>query len=176
MLSLRLDINPVPASRPRVSRFGTYYGKRHKAARSETLALLSEMREEGLLPEAPLSGRLRVWVVFSVKKPKTTKLTTPRGDIDNYLKLLLDCCTGYIWEDDQQITHICAFKDFAVGEGFIDLLVEENDDGATDGVVRQDSEETLPDSDHPGTPRNTGFDFCAGGHVSLPDLPPRGES
>ena len=134
MLTIRLALNPVPASRPRVSKWGTYYGKRHQAFRSEALDLLSGMREEGVLPEVPMSGKLRVWVVFSIKKPKTTKLATPRGDIDNYMKLLLDCCNGIIWEDDQQIAQINAFKNYAVDGGSIDLVVEEIDD-ETDGPV-----------------------------------------
>ena len=134
MLTIRLELNPVPASRPRVSKWGTYYGKRHQAFRSEALDLLSGMREEGVLPEVPMSGKLRVWVVFSIKKPKTTKLATPRGDIDNYMKLLLDCCNGIIWEDDQQIAQINAFKNYAVHGGSIDLVVEEIDD-ETDGPV-----------------------------------------
>ena len=134
MLTIRLELNPVPASRPRVSKWGTYYGKRHQAFRSEALDLLSGMREEGVLPEVPMSGKLRVWVVFSIKKPKTTKLATPRGDIDNYMKLLLDCCNGIIWEDDQQIAQINAFKNYASDEGSIDLVVEEIDD-ETDGPV-----------------------------------------
>ena len=67
MLTIRLELNPVPASRPRVSKWGTYYGKRHQAFRSEALDLLSGMREEGVLPEVPMSGKLRVWVVFSIK-------------------------------------------------------------------------------------------------------------
>ena len=171
MLTYRLNINPVPASRPRVSKWGTYYGKRHQAFRSEALALLGGMREEGLLPEAPLSGRLLVWVMFSVKKPKTTKLTTPRGDIDNYLKLLLDCCTGFIWEDDQQIVRVCAFKDFAADEGLIDLVVEEiDDDNKADGAM-EGSQEDDPGPVDSSPLGDEGLHHCAGGHVFIPHLP-----
>ena len=168
MLTIRLELNPVPASRPRVTRWGTYYGKNHQAFRSEALALLSQMREDGILPEVPMSGKLRVWVVFSLKKPKTTKLKTPRGDIDNYMKLLLDCCNGIIWEDDQQIAHINAFKDFASDEGSIDLVVEEIDD-ETDGPVhpaRRD-EPIAPD---PESPEDQGLDNCARGYVFIPNF------
>ncbi len=167
MLSIRLNLNPVPASRPRVSKWGTYYGKRHQAFRSEALALLDGMREGGLLPDAPLSGRLRVWVVFSVKKPKTTKLMTPRGDIDNFMKITLDCCTGYIWEDDHQIERICAFKDFAVGEGSIDLVVEEIDNDNGDKET-----DAHPAADDPISLGDKGFDNCARGFVFIPNLPP----
>ena len=170
MFTTRFNLNPVPASRPRVSKWGTYYGKRHQAFRSEAVALLSKMREEGLLPTVPLNGRLRVWVVFSVQKPKTTKLATPRGDIDNFLKLILDCCTGFIWEDDHQIERVCAFKGFAADEGSIDLVVEEIDDD-TDGTVRQ-TEETDPESEDPDTPGDDGVDHPDKGFAPLPSVSP----
>jgi Holliday junction resolvase RusA-like endonuclease len=99
MRYLSLPLNPVPASRPRVSKWGTYYGKRHKAYRSKALALLNRMRDRDNLHN-PLSGRLIVFVLFEVERPRKTILEIPKPDIDNYLKLLLDCCTGFLWDDD----------------------------------------------------------------------------
>jgi Holliday junction resolvase RusA-like endonuclease len=125
MLYLCLPINPVPASRPRVSRWGTYYGKRHTACRSKTKALLTEMRDNGTLPSVLLTGRLVVWVVFQVEKPKTSKLVAPRGDIDNYAKLLFDCCTQHVWVDDIQIDIMSARKVWADGGGRTDLWIKE---------------------------------------------------
>jgi len=173
MLKVRLEVNPVPASRPRVSKWGTYYGKRHQAMRSEAVALLSSMREQGFLPAKPMSGSLRVWVAFAVKRPKTSKLNTPRGDIDNYLKILLDCCNGIVWEDDIQIENICAHKDFADDEGFIDLWVEEKTND-TNGLVRRKDEEGVTGTAHPESFGDGGFDFSAGCFTSVPDLPAGG--
>ncbi len=126
MISLRLPIDPVPASRPRVTRWGTYYGKRHQAFRVEALALLEKLREEGILPKEPSPEKLTVIVAFKVKKPRTSKLVTPRGDIDNYSKVFLDCCTGFVWRDDVQIEKLQATKAWAKDEGYIDLTVLEN--------------------------------------------------
>ena len=104
---LRLPLNPVPASRPRVTKWGTYYAKTYKNWMKEA---------HDLIPQAgaPWDGHLSVMILFVVKKPKTTKRTNPRGDIDNYLKGILDAMTkrGY-WHDDDQITTINANKRFA---------------------------------------------------------------
>jgi len=53
-----------------------------------------------------LSDRLRVSAFFLVTKPKTSKLSHPRGDIDNYLKALFDSCNELVWRDDVQITEL----------------------------------------------------------------------
>lgn len=92
-------MEPVPASRPRVSKWGTYYGKRYTAFRKEAKAAF----DAGDFGE-PLSGPLSVHLEFYCKRPKTTKRTTPRGDIDNFMKGILDSANGVLWEDDDQIT------------------------------------------------------------------------
>lgn len=168
MLHIRLRINPVPASRPRVSKFGTYYPKRHKAFQSEALALLSEMRERGDLPGVLMTGRLRVRVIFNVTKPKTTKLSSPRGDIDNYCKILMDCCNGLVWEDDHQVVSVCAVKQFTSREGWIELWVTEVSNESND-TIRQADTDGEPEVDDPESSEEQGFYFCAGGFVSLPD-------
>ena len=60
--------------------------------------------------DQPLSGTLEVTIWFYCKKPKTTKLSEPRGDIDNYCKAILDQLNKRVIEDDQQIKRITATK------------------------------------------------------------------
>lgn len=105
-VDLRVDLNPVPASRPRVTRWGTYYTKTYKNWMAEAAKLIPE-------PRAKLEGNLEVFVSIVVDKPKTTKRSNPRGDIDNYLKAIFDALTkaGY-WIDDDQITKLEAVKRF----------------------------------------------------------------
>ena len=50
-----------------------------------------------------MKGPVRVSVVFSFKDNR-------RRDVDNYLKSTLDCLTGYIYDDDSQITELHAYK------------------------------------------------------------------
>ena len=49
--------------------------------------------------------------------PKRTKLGAPKADIDNYLKAVLDCLNGKLWEDDTQIREIYATKQWTKPKG-----------------------------------------------------------
>ena len=61
--------------------------------------------------EFPLRGELEASVVFTVQKPRTSKRTNPRGDVDNYFKTL-DVLNGIIWEDDDQLVAASMRKRF----------------------------------------------------------------
>ena len=61
--------------------------------------------------EFPLRGELEASVVFTVQKPRTSKRTNPRGDVDNYFKTL-DVLNGIIWEDDDQLVAATMRKRF----------------------------------------------------------------
>jgi len=111
-----IPLNPVPASRPRIRTFKTRSGKTiastYYAGKYKTW-----MREaEEAVPAAgePLDGDLAVHVVIAVERPRTSKRTNPRGDVDNYVKGALDVLTrkGY-WHDDDQIVWLKAVKQFA---------------------------------------------------------------
>lgn len=52
------------------------------------------------------------------KKPKTTKLPFPKGDVDNFSKAILDACTDVLWLDDWQIRHETVFKEWSEGDGY----------------------------------------------------------
>ena len=93
-----VPVEPVPASRPRVSKWGTYYGKRYTKFRKDAKIAL-----EAMDLDEPLSGQLSVHLEFYCKRPKTTKRDTPRGDVDNYMKGILDSANGILWLDDEQI-------------------------------------------------------------------------
>ena len=98
---LLLPVVPVPASRPRFSRWGSgiYYGKRYTAFRK----ICGEILGSSEIPsEFPLEGPLAVSAVFMVPRPKTTKRTFPRGDVDNYFKTLA-VLNEVVWLDDDQL-------------------------------------------------------------------------
>jgi Holliday junction resolvase RusA-like endonuclease len=114
-------IQPVPASRPRVTRWGTHYGKTYKKWRQDFKAVLHSMR-----PKPPRFGTLEVWCDFHIQKARTSKLTVPRGDLDNYVKALWDGCNGVVWGDDNQIVECHATKQFTKDRkpGYIVLEVK----------------------------------------------------
>ena len=126
-LELILPVNPVPASRPRVSRWGVYYGKRYTKFRSQALKvsvpIIKRLNETGAAT-LPLKGSLELHISFEARRPKTSKLVCPKPDVDNFLKAALDVLTkAELWEDDHQITTVKADKSWAKNEPCIRLSV-----------------------------------------------------
>ena len=64
------------------------------------------MIEERVGDFEPLLSPLCVQIDCFVTKPKKTKLWTPRADIDNYAKAILDSFNGVLWDDDRQIVEL----------------------------------------------------------------------
>jgi len=83
-----LPIKPVPASRPRVTRWGTYYLKTYKTYKDAAHEAIPVCKYP------PLTGELSASIEFVCHKPRTTKLASPRGDIDNHMKAILDAVVG----------------------------------------------------------------------------------
>lgn len=112
---------PVPAVRPKVTRWSTFY----PGAYGEWLPWAKQfVRDEwqyGLL-EGALTARL----VFAVDRPKShmgqgrnlgvtrpamvAKYPFPGGDIDNFAKGPLDALKGVAFKDDRQVTDLRASK------------------------------------------------------------------
>ena len=127
MFSHRLPLEPVPASRPRVTKAGyVYYPKRYAGFKREAAALLPSYVYYTCGLHYPINGFLEITVGFFVRRPKTTKLKYPKPDYDNYLKAL-DVLNGIIWADDSQIIVAHCRKEWAEPglAGYIDLTVRE---------------------------------------------------
>jgi|TARA_B110000093_G_scaffold28792_1_gene28631 Holliday junction resolvase RusA-like endonuclease len=110
---LYIPIPPVPASRPKVAKFGVYYGKRHKEYMKSFAAFLKVMPPQWTyLPE---DKRLFIIIEFACKRLKCPSKVLPRYDIDNLMKLPLDCMTSsdMFWKDDCQIEALVARKRYA---------------------------------------------------------------
>lgn len=102
---------PVPASRPRVTRWGTYYAKTYKNWREAAHSALEEVKTK-------FSGQIAVLTQVVAPRPKTTKRSYPNGDIDNYEKAAWDAVTkcSSAWDDDDQITVALTTKRYAEGD------------------------------------------------------------
>jgi len=117
--TLTLRIKPVPASRPRVTRWGTYYLKTYKAYKDEAHGAIPVCTEQTLTCE------LGATVEFICYRPKSTTLVSPRGDIDNHLKAIFDAVVGHAatknrpcglkkyMKDDEIISHVDARMRYA---------------------------------------------------------------
>ena len=103
---------PVAASRPRHAVRGrgkkcftqTYFTGKYADFRKDAARVLLE-----ILPFdwEPLEDHLRVDSHFVVDRPRTTKLSYPGPDCDNYLKAAWDVCNDKVWVDDKQI--VCGY-------------------------------------------------------------------
>lgn len=103
--SLFIPVKPVPASRPRISRYGNYYPKTYTDFRKETFKFLQQFQNKRKAnPDAEYSVVLEI----ICKKPKEPSNDYPRGDVDNYAKSYLDSITyaQIAWGDDTQIVDL----------------------------------------------------------------------
>jgi Holliday junction resolvase RusA-like endonuclease len=124
MRSYRFPINPVAASRPRVSKFGAYFTGPYKKFRSAAAIIINRVLGRNF---TPMSGKLAVDIKCFVTRPKTTKLEYPKADVDNYSKAILDSLNGKLWDDDSQITALFISKQWADSgeEGYFIVDIEE---------------------------------------------------
>tara|TARA_R110002012_G_scaffold36240_2_gene102624 strand:- start:595 stop:879 length:285 start_codon:yes stop_codon:yes gene_type:complete len=86
------------------------------------------LKEEQLGGFEPLSSLLLVEIECYITKPKTTKLFTPRADVDNYAKSIMDQFNGWLWEDDRQVVNLSISKAWCedeINEGYFTISIEE---------------------------------------------------
>jgi len=133
----RFNINPVPASRPRVSRWSTYYPKKYTKFKKDMEALTSEIEitPSEKLVSVELEFRIMMPKSFSKKKRQGLNNTycSNNSDIDNYIKAILDSLNGVFYIDDKQVVEIFARKIYG-DEGYIlykQKEIENNDEVRT---------------------------------------------
>lgn len=115
MISLELFGDPVPQTRPRFSRQNNSvrtYDPLLKLKEGYKWQLASQFREE------VLKGPIALDVLFYMPIPKSTSKVkqrqmengviahTKKPDVDNLVKLVLDCMNKTIFEDDSQISDL----------------------------------------------------------------------
>ncbi len=121
-VTIRIPTRPVPASRPRVTRWGTYYSKRYK----EWLEVAKHMLQESETP--PIAQPVVASVLIAVPRARTSTLIVPVGDGDNFEKAVYDMIQkkGYL-QDDKWITTGHWRKRFLPHgeEGYTEITLEE---------------------------------------------------
>ena len=115
---MTIDIAPVPASRPRVTRWSTYFPKKYTKFRNDLAVILSDKgyeKLEGLL-YAQLDFYMQIPKSWSKKKKlaKEGRYADNNVDVDNLVKAVLDGCEGVFYENDNQIAMIRARKFYSI--------------------------------------------------------------
>lgn len=118
----RFNINPVPASRPRVSRWSTYYPKKYTKFKKDMEALTSEMETTPSEKLVSVELEFGIMIPKSWSKKKREELNNTycsnNSDIDNYIKAILDSLNGIVYIDDKQVVELFAKKIYSE-EGYI---------------------------------------------------------
>lgn len=108
-------VEPMGKARPRtVSKGGKTWTYTPKPTVEAEAAIRQALMRFNKFFAAKVPLKLRV--VFYRQRPKTApkkvKYPVTRPDLDQYLKLLLDACQGYIFSDDAAIINVGAHKRF----------------------------------------------------------------
>jgi Holliday junction resolvase RusA-like endonuclease len=114
MIQFSVPIDPVAKGR---ARFSSIHDKRRaytpqNTRTAEQVMALFAREAMGLNP--PLTGVLRVFVTFALRKPRSVKRLHPttKPDLDNYAKTL-DALNGIVWVDDSQVVKMISEKRYA---------------------------------------------------------------
>ena len=127
------NISPVPASRPRVTRWSTYFPKKYTQFRKDFKLILDDLDielSEGLL-YAKLDFFMQIPKSWSNKKKlaKEGKYADNNVDVDNLVKACLDSCEGVFYENDNQVAMIRARKFYSIN-GRIEMELSSIKDAA----------------------------------------------
>ena len=132
IISHLFDINPVPASRPRVSRWSTYYPKKYTQFKKDMEALTGE------LDTTPCENLVCVSLEFMIKIPQSwskkkrlereNTYCNNNSDIDNYIKAMLDSLNGVYFIDDRQVVEVFASKKYSNEPRILFTMMEMDND------------------------------------------------
>lgn len=113
---------PVAKGRARITKRGFAYTPEKTKLHEADLKLWASK-----LIKTPLTGPLKVDLLFCVPKPKKPQNEHPisRPDLDNFCKSVMDAGNGVIWLDDSQIVILTAQKVYAPRTPTIYLTVEQ---------------------------------------------------
>jgi Holliday junction resolvase RusA-like endonuclease len=115
MISMRLEISPVPFSRPGSIGKRRFNPQKYSKFRQD----LSMLMRFHYGSKKPMEGPIEVRSIFYLSKPKTSKNEYPivRPDLDNFLKGALDSANGILFYDDSQVVNVFAGKRYSEEEG-----------------------------------------------------------
>ncbi len=121
-------ISPVPASRPRVTRYGTYIAKTYAQYKKEMCKQVDDLSIK------KFTNPIYVETTFYMPIPKSLSIKKRNlldgtycdigGDMDNLLKALWDSLNGYAYVDDKQIVWSQEKKIYSF-EPRIEILIKE---------------------------------------------------
>lgn len=122
MIKLNIPIAPVPASRPRVTRTGHAYDtKQYSKFKRDVKYWLSFNYKDELIERKPIMIDYTFYrpIQSSVSKKEHDRrknnevLPIVKPDLDNYVKAMQDCLTGFVIGDDNMVVDSHARKRYS---------------------------------------------------------------
>lgn len=109
VITFNIPLKPKAKGRPRAGKNGMYTDK---ATREYEDAIRQTYIDLGL---PKLEGSIQITCTFQTTHINVTLISVKeesklRGDVDNYVKSLLDGLNGVAYDDDKQIVNLKAFK------------------------------------------------------------------
>lgn len=108
-ISVFIPHKPVPKGRPRMTRRGRVFTPKRTL---DAEALVAQAWGDN----PKFSGTVGVVMILGSDGtvvtvfPHEAEKQTLRGDIDNYVKTIMDGLNGRAWDDDKQVTYLVAEK------------------------------------------------------------------
>ena len=127
-------------------------GKNARAQKSWAHAVGWAARQ-AMAGRPPIAGPVEVRCVFWLPKARTSKLETPRGDLDKLLRATWDAMTGIVFVDDVLVADAGkSCKWFAAADGMPPgALIEIRPLGMAEGMRRADDEQRAVEIETIGT-------------------------
>jgi Holliday junction resolvase RusA-like endonuclease len=134
MMNLTIPFEVTPASRPKVTRYGTFYSKNYEAFRKVVGEWLDKQEKPNKIIDKtkPIKATFKFTLTIPKsysKKKREALLGKPminKKDLDNMIKSCCDILQGRYFEDDSQIHHITANKEWGE-KGTIKINIEEQE-------------------------------------------------
>ena len=115
MIKIVAPLVPIPFKRVMQSGKRRFNSARYSVFKEE----LGYFALQAMHGQEPLKGAIRLHADFF--KNRRGLLQKNWGDVDNFLKAVLDALNGICYLDDAQVTHISATKNFGEPHIFIEL-------------------------------------------------------
>ena len=120
MTNVFIEVRPMPAPRPRVTRNGTY-NKKEYTQYKELIRLAYVSVNKGHPIESPMFMKIEFFFKipnsWSKRKKEAAKWHTSRPDTDNLVKSIKDALNGVAYKDDSQVCYLQARKQYAAFDG-----------------------------------------------------------
>ena len=128
---------PVPQKRHRMGRGFSYDPSAPDKKRVRT-EIIFQNRKKNIH-----KGDVSMFITFHMQRPKSHYRTgkfkeflkkgspykhTSKPDIDNLIKFIMDCCSGILYKDDNQVVNITANKQYADNETRTEFYIIYGDD------------------------------------------------